>query len=47
MLNAPDVMPHFWKFAAVIGAVISVAALSVVLGLAALVKIFGPKKEKE
>ena len=46
-MTAPDVMPHFWKFAAVIGGVIGVAALAAVAGFAAVWKIFAPKKERE
>ena len=46
MLNTPDVYPTFWRFAAVIGAFLGVAAVAVVLGLAAVWKVFAPKKEK-
>jgi hypothetical protein len=47
MLNAPDIYPAFWRFAAVIGAFLGVAAMAVVLGLAAVWKIFAPKQEEE
>ena len=47
MLTEIDVMPHFWKFAAVIVAFIGMAAAAVILGFAAVWKIFAPKKEEE
>lgn len=47
MLNAPDIYPTFYRFAAVIGVFIGVAAVAVVAGLAAVWKIFAPKKERE
>ena len=47
MLNAPDIYPAFWRFAAVIGTFIGVAAMAVVIGFIAVWKIFAPKKEEE
>ena len=46
-MTAPDIYPAFWRFVAVIGAFLGVAAMAVVLGLAAAWKIFAPKKEEE
>lgn len=46
-MTAPDIYPAFYRFAAVIGAVIGVAAMAVVIGLAAVWKIFAPKQEEE
>ena len=47
MLNAPDIYPAFWRFVAVIGAFLGVAALAAVAGFVAVWKIFAPKKEEE
>ena len=44
-MTAP-VHPAFYRFAAMIGAVIGVAALSAVAGFVAAVKIFAPKQEE-
>ena len=46
-MTAPDIYPTFYRFAAVIGAFLGVAAVAVVLGLAAVWKIFAPKKEEK
>jgi len=45
-MTAP-VHPAFYRFAAMIGAVIGVAALAAVAGFVAAVKIFAPKKEEK
>lgn len=45
-MTAP-VHPAFWKFAVGLGVFIGVAALAVIVGLAAVWKIFAPKQEEE
>lgn len=46
-MTVPDIYPAFYRFAAVIGAFLGVAAMAVVIGFAAVWKIFAPKKEEE
>ena len=46
-MTAPDIYPAFYRFAAVIGAIIGVGALAAVAGFLAAWKIFAPKQEEK